>query len=299
MSTPRSSGPVAFQLRGRRAAAHNRNATAVRSHRPDGTTSTVGFDQSDQEAGSAGSGRRVLLWRARALGGHLAGRAGHAADGTGTGRARPVARPRSDMPATARLVRGETDMEVPLDQVKVGDTVRVLPGEKIPLDGEIIQGSSNIDQSMISGKRPGGKRARGQGHPAHGEPAWRFLLKVEKVGQDTVLDQIVHMVGQCITAVAFRSRGWRTKSRALFPLGYSDFLADAGRVGLDRPTGTWPAYGIANAVAVLIIACHAALGLGNTDVHHGRSRGSGHRRGFFSETRKRSSPYRNRRLRGR
>jgi Cu+-exporting ATPase len=164
-------------------------------------------------------------------------------------------------PPTARQVAPEGDHEVPLDQVKVGDWLRVVPGDKVPVDGEVVEGHSSVEESMITGEPLPVEKAVGDkvtGGTVNGPGS--FVMRAERVGSDTLLGQIVNMVAE-----AQRSRA---------PIqGLADKVA-----GIFVPTvlavsvltfvvwmwfGPEPklAYAIVNAVAVLIIACPCALGL--------------------------------------
>ena len=165
-------------------------------------------------------------------------------------------------PMTARLIRDDgSEADVPLDQVQAGDMLRVRPGEKIPVDGVVLEGRSNIDESMISGepipveKKPGdpvtGATVNGTGS---------LIMRAERVGTDTLLAQIVRMVTE-----AQRSRA-PIQKLADVVAGY--FVPVV--VGIAVLTfliwavaGPSPrmAHGLVNAVAVLIIACPCALGL--------------------------------------
>ncbi|MEO2089201.1 MAG: copper-translocating P-type ATPase, partial [Gemmataceae bacterium] len=165
-------------------------------------------------------------------------------------------------PKTARRVKADgTEEDAPLDQVKVGDLLRVRPGEKVPADGVVVEGRSTADESMISGepipaeKEPGSKVVA-----ATINGTGSLLVKAEKVGADTLLAQIVRMVGE-----AQRSRApiERVVDRVS---GY--FVPAVVAISLLTFTvwsiwGAEPklAHALVNAVAVLIIACPCALGL--------------------------------------
>jgi len=164
-------------------------------------------------------------------------------------------------PKRARVVRDGVEEEVPLDRVEVGDILRLRPGEKVPVDGEIIEGNSTLDESMITGEPiPADK---GPGDPVTGgtlNQTGSFLMEARKVGRDTVLSQIVRMV-----ADAQRSRA---PIQRLADRVASYFVPTV--VGVAVLTfivwalaGPEPrlAYALVNAVAVLIIACPCALGL--------------------------------------
>jgi P-type Cu+ transporter len=165
-------------------------------------------------------------------------------------------------PKAARRIRPDgTEEDVPLTHVHVGDVLRVRPGEKVPVDGKVLEGTSSIDESMISGEPlPVGKRV---GDPVIGatiNTSGALTMQAEKVGAATMLSQIVQMV-----AAAQRSRapmqrladvvaGWFVL--AVISVAALTFFA----WGLLGPDPGW-VYGLINALAVLIIACPCALGL--------------------------------------
>lgn len=178
----------------------------------------------------------------------------------GTGRA---IRALLDLAAkTARVIRPDgSEAEIPLDEVQVGDRLRVRPGEKVPVDGEVVEGHSSVDESMITGEPIPVEKSAGDtvtGATINGTGS--LVITARRVGADTMLAQIVAMV-----AAAQKSRAPIQK--------YADHVA-----GLFVPAviavavlsfGGWaiwgpqPAlsYGLVAAVAVLIIACPCALGL--------------------------------------
>jgi Cu+-exporting ATPase len=165
-------------------------------------------------------------------------------------------------PKTARRIRADgTEEDVPLTHVHVGDVLRVRPGEKVPVDGKVLEGASSVDESMITGEPlPVGKRAGDVLIGATINASGALTMRAEKVGAATMLSQIVQMV-----AAAQRSRapmqrladvvaGW-------FVLAVIAVAAVAFLVwGLFGPDPAW-VYGLINALAVLIIACPCALGL--------------------------------------
>jgi P-type Cu+ transporter len=165
-------------------------------------------------------------------------------------------------PKTARRVRADgSDEEVPLDTVKVGDRLRVRPGEKVPVDGLLLEGRSSLDESMVTGesmpvtKEPGAKLIAGTLNQTGG-----FIMRADKVGRDTLLAQIVQMVAAAqrsrapIQRLADQVSGWFVP--AVIVIAALAFIAWAA-------FGPEPrlAYGLVAAVAVLIIACPCALGL--------------------------------------
>ncbi|HYJ87533.1 MAG TPA: heavy metal translocating P-type ATPase [Pyrinomonadaceae bacterium] len=165
-------------------------------------------------------------------------------------------------PKTARQVRDDgAEEDVPLEDVGVGDKLRVRPGEKVPVDGVLVEGSSTVDESMISGepvpvaKGPGdlviGATVNGTG---------TFVMRAERVGSETLLAQIVQMVAE-----AQRSRApiQRLADRVSAYFVPAVILIAAATFVVWATLGPEPplAYALINAVAVLIIACPCALGL--------------------------------------
>ena len=162
---------------------------------------------------------------------------------------------------TAHRIRDDQEEEVPVDQIEKGDLLRVRPGEKIPIDGVIIEGRSNIDESMITGEpMPVGK---GTGESVIGatvNQTGTFIMRAEKVGSETLLAQIVHMVAEAQRSRAPIQKLADTVSGYFVPaviaIAVLTFIAWA----IWGPAPAM-AYGLVNAVAVLIIACPCALGL--------------------------------------
>jgi len=165
-------------------------------------------------------------------------------------------------PNTARIVRDNgTEEDIPLEHVKPGDTLRVRPGEKIPVDGAVLDGSSSVDESMVTGEPIPVEKTAGErliGATVNGTGS--LLMRAQKVGTDTLLAQIVRMVAE-----AQRSRAPIQK---LVDIVAGYFVPAV--VGVSVITliiwGLWGpeprlAHAIINAVAVLIIACPCALGL--------------------------------------
>jgi P-type Cu+ transporter len=165
-------------------------------------------------------------------------------------------------PKTARRVRADgSDEEVALDTVNVGDRLRVRPGEKVPVDGVLLEGRSSLDESMVTGesmpvtKELGAKLIAGTLNQTGG-----FVMRADKVGRDTLLAQIVQMVAAAqrsrapIQRLADQVSGWFVP--AVIAIAVLAFIAWAS-------FGPEPrlAYGLVAAVAVLIIACPCALGL--------------------------------------
>ncbi len=160
-----------------------------------------------------------------------------------------------------RIDKGGTETDVPLDAVKVGDRLRVRPGEKVPVDGVVIEGQSSIDESMVTGEPiPVQKQANDKLVGATINGTGSLVMRAEKVGAETLLSRIVAMVGE-----AQRSRA-PIQKLADVVAGY--FVPAV--IGIAVLTfGVWALFGpeprmahaLINAVAVLIIACPCALGL--------------------------------------
>ena len=165
-------------------------------------------------------------------------------------------------PPSARLVRADgTEMNIPLQEVAVGDTLRVRPGEKIPTDGVVTDGSSSVDESLMTGEpipveKTAGARVVGGTINGTGT----FLMRAERVGNDTVLFQIVRMVGE-----AQRSRAPVQHLADRVASYFVPTVILVAVVAFIAWTlfGPQPrmAYALLNAVAVLLIACPCALGL--------------------------------------
>lgn len=165
-------------------------------------------------------------------------------------------------PNTARIVRNDgTEEDIPLEQVQPGDTLRISPGEKVPVDGVVIDGASNLDETMVTGEPiPVAKTAGDKLIGATINGTGSLLMRAEKVGADTLLAQIIQMV-----ANAQRSRA-PIQRLADVVAGYFVPVVIAVAVIVFFAwymVGPEPrlAYAIVNAVAVLIIACPCALGL--------------------------------------
>jgi Cu+-exporting ATPase len=165
-------------------------------------------------------------------------------------------------PPTAHLIRDGREATVPLEQVRSGDVLKVLPGERVPVDGEVTSGRSNIDESMLTGEPLA--VAKRQGDPVIGgtvNQTGSFEMRADRVGADTVLAQIVQMVANAqrsrapIQRVADVVAGWFVPAVILVAL--LTFIAWA----IWSPVEPRLAYALVNAVAVLIIACPCALGL--------------------------------------
>ena len=165
-------------------------------------------------------------------------------------------------PKMARIMRDNgSEYDVPLDQVKVGDKLRVRPGEKIPVDGTVVDGLSSVDESMVTGESiPIEKARRRSRHRRHRQRNRRLLMRAERVGSETMLAQIVKMVSE-----AQRSRApiQKLADRVAAVFVPTVVLAAVVTFVVWFVKGPEPhlANAIVNAVAVLIIACPCALGL--------------------------------------
>jgi P-type Cu+ transporter len=160
-----------------------------------------------------------------------------------------------------RLNATGNEEEILVDQLQPGDLVRVRPGEKIPVDGIIQEGSSLIDESMITGEPiPVEKRAGDWVVGATVNQTGSFVMRVEKVGSETVLSQIVHMVAEAQRSRAPIQRLVDQVSSWFVPAVIIVALLTAVIWAIWGPSPSL-AYAVVNAVAVLIIACPCALGL--------------------------------------
>ncbi|MBI4754314.1 MAG: heavy metal translocating P-type ATPase [Betaproteobacteria bacterium] len=165
-------------------------------------------------------------------------------------------------PKTARRLNADgTEEDIPLTHVHPGDRLRIRPGEKVPVDGAVIEGESAVDESMLTGEpMPVTKRAGDKVIGATLNTSGALVMQAEKIGSQTVLAQIVQLVAQ-----AQRSRA-PMQRMADVVAGYFVVAVVAIALltffgwGLFGPQPSW-AYGLINAVAVLIIACPCALGL--------------------------------------
>jgi P-type Cu+ transporter len=165
-------------------------------------------------------------------------------------------------PKTARRVDGKgNERDVPLEEVHPGDLLRVRPGEKVPVDGVVVEGTTNIDESMVTGEpvpveKASGDRVIGSTLNTTGS----VVMRAERVGSDTLLAQIVSMVAQAqrtrapIQKLADRVAAWFVPTVIVVAMATFAVWMFAG----PEPRFV---YAVVNAVAVLIIACPCALGL--------------------------------------
>jgi Cu+-exporting ATPase len=165
-------------------------------------------------------------------------------------------------PKTARLLSNNgSEQDIPLEHVKPGDRLRVRPGEKIPVDGVVLEGRSSVDESMITGESiPVEKSANANVIGATVNGTGSFVMQAERVGSETLLARIVQMVGQAqrsrapIQKLADRVSAWFVPAVvAIAAITFAAWLFVGPQPRL--------ANAIVNAVAVLIIACPCALGL--------------------------------------
>ena len=164
-------------------------------------------------------------------------------------------------PKTARLVEHGSERDIPLDQVQAGQTLRVRPGEKVPVDGVVLEGSSPVDESMVTGESmpvTKSKGARVTGGTLNSTGG--FLMRADRVGADMLLNQIVRLVGE---AQRTRAPIQRLADQA------AGYFVPAVVVASILTFAVWAIWGpdpklahaFVNAIAVLIIACPCALGL--------------------------------------
>lgn len=164
-------------------------------------------------------------------------------------------------PSDATRVENGVDVKIGVDQIKIGDTLKVKPGDKIPVDGQITNGTTSIDESMLTGeplpveKREGDKVSSGT---INGERS--FLMKAERIGSDTLLAQIIQMVNDASRSKAPIQRLTDKVSEIFVPIVIVIALLTFFAWWIWGPAPSL-AYGFANALAVLIVACPCALGL--------------------------------------
>jgi Cu+-exporting ATPase len=165
-------------------------------------------------------------------------------------------------PNLAWRLRGDgTEEQVPLETVQVGDRLRVKPGEKIPVDGSVLEGTSRVDESMITGEpvpvaKEAGARVTGATVNGNGS----VVIRAERIGSDTLLAQIVHMVAQ--------AQRTRAPIQRLADTIAAYFVQIVVVIAIVTALAWWfigpeprLAYAFLNAIAVLIIACPCAVGL--------------------------------------
>src|SRR4029450_225174 len=161
----------------------------------------------------------------------------------------------------AHRVRDGQEEDIPVDSIQKGDRLRVRPGEKVPIDGVIVEGQSNIDESMITGEpMPVSKGAGDKVVGATVNQTGSFLMRAERIGSETLLAQIVQMVAE-----AQRSRAPIQKLAAPVSVYFVPAVISIAGITFIVWSIVGPppamAYALVNAVSVLIIACPCALGL--------------------------------------
>lgn len=165
-------------------------------------------------------------------------------------------------PKTARVLRDNgTEEDIPLDRVQPGDRLRVRPGEKIPVDGVVLEGTSAVDESMVTGEPIPVEKTLGvrvTGGTVNGTGS--FVMRAQRVGSDTLLAQIVHMVSEAQRSRAPIQRLADVVAAYFVPAVVMVAILTCGAWALYGPEPRM-AYALVNAVAVLIIACPCAVGL--------------------------------------
>ena len=165
-------------------------------------------------------------------------------------------------PKSARVIRDDgTEEETSLDVIKPGDKLRVRPGEKVPVDGMVLEGTSSVDESMVTGESIPVEKTKGDkvtGGTVNGTGG--FIMRAERVGSETLLAQIVRMVSEAQRSRAPIQRLADTVSSYFVPAVIAAAIITFAVWGLAGPEPRL-AHAIINAVAVLIIACPCALGL--------------------------------------
>jgi Cu+-exporting ATPase len=165
-------------------------------------------------------------------------------------------------PKTARLISDDGNEEdIPLEHVKPGDKLRIRPGEKIPVDGVVIEGSSSVDESMVTGEPvPVSKRIEDKLIGATVNGTGSLVMEAQRVGSDTLLAQIVHMVAEAQRSRAPIQKIVDIVAGYFVPAVVISAIMTLVVWGLLGPEPRL-AHAVINAVAVLIIACPCALGL--------------------------------------
>ncbi|HEY5898889.1 MAG TPA: heavy metal translocating P-type ATPase [Burkholderiales bacterium] len=160
-----------------------------------------------------------------------------------------------------RIAGDGSEQQVPLEQVQVGDRLRVKPGEKVPVDGAVLEGSSRVDESMITGEPvPVAKAAGARVTAGTVNKAGSLVFRAERIGSDTLLSRIVQMVGE--------AQRTRAPIQRLADLIAAYFVQIVVAIAVVTALAWWflgpeprATYALLNAVAVLIIACPCAVGL--------------------------------------
>ena len=164
-------------------------------------------------------------------------------------------------PKTARIIRNGSEEEIPIEDIKIGDLIKVKPGEKVPVDGVIVEGYSSIDESMITGEPIPVEKKKGDNViGATINSSGMFIIEAKKIGEDTLLAQIVKLVGE-----AQRSRAPIQRLVDIVAAYFVQLVIIVAVITfiIWAIFGPDPklAYALINAISVLIIACPCALGL--------------------------------------
>lgn len=176
---------------------------------------------------------------------------------------------------TARVIMDDHEMDMPIEQVVVGHLIRVRPGEKIPVDGVIIEGESSVDESMVTGESiPVDKAINDQVIGATINKSGTFVMKATKVGSDTMLSQIVKLVQE--------AQGSKAPIQRMADRVSEIFVPAVLIIGVLTFFGWWLlagnfVFGLVNMIAVLVIACPCAMGLATpTAIMVGTGKGAEH-----------------------
>ena len=179
-------------------------------------------------------------------------------------------------PKTARVIRDGKEVEIQVEQVQVGDLIKVRPGEKIPVDGDLVQGQSSVDESMLTGeslpvtKKPGDKLV-GASLNKNGA----FTMKATRVGKDTTLSQIIQLVEDAQGSKAPIARLADQVSAVFVPVVMS-LAVLSGLLWLFLAQESW-IFSLSITISVLVIACPCALGLATpTAIMVGTGKGAEH-----------------------
>ena len=166
------------------------------------------------------------------------------------------------IPKTARIVRPDgREEDLPLEQIRVGDSVRVRPGERVPVDGDVLDGSSAVDESMLTGESlPVEKTVGSRVIGATVNTTGTLVMRATSVGSETVLARIVQMVGQAQRSRAPIQRLADVASGYFVPAVLAAAVITSAVWAMAGPEPRF-AHALVSAVAVLIIACPCALGL--------------------------------------
>jgi P-type Cu+ transporter len=179
------------------------------------------------------------------------------------------------MPKTATIIRDGAEAEIPLDEVEVGDLVKVRPGENLPVDGEVVSGRSTVDESMLTGESVPVEKGPGDeavGASVNGNGA--LVLRATGVGSDTALARIVGLVEEAQGSKAPIARTADLVSGYFVPVVFAIALAAAAAWLL---AGRSPSFALTVFVSVLTIACPCALGLATpTAIMVGTGKGAEH-----------------------